>query len=72
LTELKKTLEYLASEMSSYARIKDASTELKAYGYREDAERVWAHADALEGALDGVISALKQDGVELPEPLRYR
>lgn len=66
------TLEYLQVAMGSYNRIKDASDDLKAAGFRDDAERIWAHADALEGALDGVISALKKDGVELPERLRYR
>lgn len=69
---LKRTLEYLVDSMNSYNRIKDASDELKAAGFRDDAERIWAHADALEGTLDGVISALKKDGVELPEQLQYR
>lgn len=72
MPELKKTLEYLQVSMSSYNRIKEASDELKASGFRDDAERIWTHADALEGTLDGVLSALKKDGVELPEALRYR
>lgn len=66
------TLEYLQVAMGSYNRIKDASDDLKAAGFREDGMKIWEQADALEGALDGVISALQKDGVELPEPLRYR
>lgn len=72
MTDLKKTFEYLVDSMNSYTRIKDAGDELKAAGFREDGMRIWEHADALEGVLDGVISALKKDGVELPDQLKYR